>query len=118
MMRALRLVVGSWRPRIDGRTLVYRAGDVVEVEDSVAEWLVGSGAAVDPAVVPDPVPVELVEPEPEPEGEDVVVVEGVEPAGPKRPRNAARVEDWEAYAKSRGVSTKGMTKREMIAAVG
>lgn len=113
MMRTLRLVVGSWRPRIDGQTRVYRAGDVVEVEESVAEWLVGSGAAVDPSVVPDPAPAD---PVPEVVEPDVEVE--VESAGPKRPRNAAKVEAWEAYAKSRGVNTKGMTKREIIAAVG
>ena len=33
-----------------------------------------------------------------------------------RPKQAANLETWEAYARARGIDTKGMTKQEIIAA--
>lgn len=112
MTRSLRLTVGRWSPRVDGRTVTYRRGDVVEVDEEVAGWLLGTDAAVDVAAAPEPEPEPVVEVTPEPEPEEP------EPSGPERPRNAARVELWQEYAAALGVNVSGMSKREIIAAVG
>lgn len=125
-MVRLRLTCGRWDERVgDGRFVRRVRGDEFEVDESVAEWLVGSGAAVDvdgepdvavepePAVEPDavavePVPAPVVEPEP---GRRL-------PTGVERPRNAARIELWQEFAAALGVDVKGLSKREIIAKVG
>lgn len=87
------------------------AGEVVEVDDGVFAEFVGRGVFVTGA----PKPSEPVERQREPE-----VSAEPEPAGdaPQRPRKAAALDAWRAYATAKGVDPKGMTKAELIAAVG
>ena len=87
------------------------AGEVVEVDDDVFAEFVGRGVFVTGA----PKPSEPVERQREPEADAVQ-----EPAGgaPQRPRKAAALDAWRAYATAKGVDPKGMTKAELIAAVG
>lgn len=89
------------------------AGEVVEVDDDVFAEFVGRGVFVTGAPKPSK-PVER-QREPEAEADDVQ-----EPAGgaPQRPRKAAALDAWRAYATAKGVDPKGMTKAELIAAVG
>lgn len=87
------------------------AGEVVEVDDDVFAEFVGRGVFVTGA----PKPSKPVERQREPEGSAEP-----EPAGdaPQRPRKAAALDAWRAYATAKGVDPKGMTKAELIAAVG
>ena len=87
------------------------AGEVVEVDDGVFAEFVGRGVFVTGA----PKPSKPVERQREPEGSAEP-----EPAGdaPQRPRKAASLDAWRAYATAKGVDPKGMTKAELIAAVG
>lgn len=87
------------------------AGEVVEVDDGVFAEFVGRGVFVTGA----PKPSKPVERQREPEAEAEP-----EPAGdaPQRPRKAAALDAWRAYATAKGVDPKGMTKAELIAAVG
>lgn len=87
------------------------AGEVVEVDDGVFAEFVGCGVFVTGA----PKPSKPVERQREPEGSAEP-----EPAGdaPQRPRKAAALDAWRAYATAKGVDPKGMTKAELIAAVG
>ncbi|WP_049171420.1 hypothetical protein [Corynebacterium sp. 239_CJEI] len=89
------------------------AGEVVEVDDGVFAEFVGRGVFVTGA----PKPSEPVERQREPEADAEAVPE---PAGgaPQRPRKAAALDAWRAYATAKGVDPKGMTKAELIAAVG
>ncbi|MGV0868691.1 hypothetical protein [Corynebacterium kalidii] len=99
----------SWNPG----TAYHRPGDIVEVDDEVADWLERTGAlrseivkkptgpVVTPAVVKNP------EPKKGPE-----VVE--ESAAPKRTESLSV---WRAYAERQGIDPKGLTKKEIIAAV-
>lgn len=87
------------------------AGEVVEVDDGVFAEFVGRGVFVTGAPKPSK-PVERQrEPEAEAEPEPAV-------GAPKRPRKAAALDAWRAYATAKGVDPKGMTKAELIAAVG
>lgn len=87
------------------------AGEVVEVDDAVFAEFVGRGVFVTDAPKPSK-PVERLR-EPKLEADP-------EPAGdaPQRPRKAAALDAWRAYATAKGVDPKGMTKAELIAAVG
>ena len=87
------------------------AGEVVEVDDGVFAEFVGRGVFVTGA----PKPSKPVERQREPEADAEP-----EPAGdaPQRPRKAAALDAWRAYATAKGVDPKGMTKAELIAAVG
>ena len=87
------------------------AGEVVEVDDGVFAEFVGRGVFVTGA----PKPSKPVERQREPEASAEP-----EPAGdaPQRPRKAAALDAWRAYATAKGVDPKGMTKAELIAAVG
>lgn len=89
------------------------AGEVVEVDDGVFAEFVGRGVFGTGA----PKPSKPVERQREPEAEADAVQE---PAGsaPQRPRKAAALDAWRAYATAKGVDPKGMTKAELIAAVG
>lgn len=87
------------------------AGEVVDVDDGVFAEFVGRGVFATGA----PKPSKPVERQREPE-----VSAEPEPAGdaPQRPRKAAALDAWRAYATAKGVDPKGMTKAELIAAVG
>ena len=89
------------------------AGEVVEVDDDVFAEFVGRGVFVTGTSKPS----EPVERQREPEADAEAVPE---PAGgaPQRPRKAAALDAWRAYATAKGVDPKGMTKAELIAAVG
>lgn len=100
--------------RLAPNTPVRKPGEVVEVEDSLVEKFRGLGvfeeAEVSSEVQPDPAPV--VEPEAEPVDEPVA-----EPTPAKnRPSRTAGIDDWRAFAKTKGVETKNLSKQEIIAA--
>lgn len=106
---------------VGGFFRAYLRPGVVEINDEDARVLLERGLVVDPDAVPSArraarvdAPVER---QREPEAEDDAVQE---PAGgaPQRPRKAAALDAWRAYATAKGVDPKGMTKAELIAAVG
>lgn len=96
-----------WSPE----DVVHPPGTVVEVDDETAQWLKSCGALVDSsaksAVKPVPKPKPEVEPEPK-TAEPAVSVE--------RPVRAASIDDWRKYAESLGIVTKGLAKKDIIAA--
>jgi len=90
----------------------YLPGDTVEVEEAIAEWLESCGALATGRT--DPAPrVRVTPPSPEAEPEPGVTVQ----VGPGKPRRAAPVDQWRAYAVAQGIDPKGMTKQEIISAV-
>lgn len=102
------MLARSWNPG----TARYLPGDTVEVEEQTAVWLESCGALVTART--DPAPRARVTPEPEqPDPDPVVPVE----SGPVKPRRAAPVDDWRAYAAAQGMDVKGLSKKEIIAAV-
>lgn len=98
----------SWNPG----TARYRPGDTVEVEETTAEWLESCGALVTGRT--DPAPRSVVTPKPEKEQE--APVSPVE-SGPEKPKRAASVDVWREYATAQGMDVKGLSKKEIIAAV-
>lgn len=114
------LTAARWRQR-DGKDFTIRtAGEEITVDDATGNWLLRSGAAVDPANIPEVeetiAEIEEVldeEPEPESEVDEIPAVEGK-----PRPLNAANKKMWEEYAASLGVETKGLNKDEIMALVG
>lgn len=96
-----------WSPE----DVVYPPGTVVEVDDETAQWLKSCGALVDASakVAVKPVP----KPKPEAEPEPKVAETAGEVA---RPARAASIEDWRKYAESLGIVTKGLAKKDIIAA--
>ncbi|UAJ16184.1 hypothetical protein SEA_MALIBO_7 [Gordonia phage Malibo] len=104
----------------------YRQGDTIELTGSEEQRLVKAGAVV-PVVEVEPVdagdpPVD--DPDAgDPDGSDGGDDSDSDPDGdePKRPRKAGPVDDWRAYAVSKGVDAdkaEGMTKAELIELVG
>lgn len=99
-----------WSPE----DVVHPPGTVVEVDDETAQWLKSCGALVDQSAKPaakkaETKPKPTPEPEPEPKT--------VESAGEvERPARAASIDDWRKYAESLGIVTKGLSKKDIIAA--
>jgi len=97
-----------WSPE----DVVYPPGSVVEVDEDTAQWLKACGALVDSsaaAAVKKPVAKPKQESEPEPKAD--------ESAGSvERPARAASIDDWRKYAESLGIVTKGLSKKDIIAA--
>lgn len=99
-----------WSPE----DVVYPPGSVVEVDEETAHWLEACGALVDPSAktaVKKPVEKPKTEPAPEPEAEPKAAAGSVE-----RPARAASIDDWRKYAESLGIVTKGLSKKDIIAA--
>lgn len=98
-----------WSPE----DVVYPPGSVVEVDEATAQWLESCGAVADPSVQkpaskPDPKP--AVAPEEKP-------TTGAKPAGDMpRPARAASIDEWRKYAETQGIITKGLSKKDIIAA--
>lgn len=96
-----------WSPE----DVVHRPGTVVEVDDETAQWLKSCGALVDSSAKSAVKPVAKPKPEAEPEPK------AAEPAGEiARPARAASIDDWRKYAESLGIVTKGLSKKDIIAA--
>lgn len=96
-----------WSPE----DVVHPPGTVVEVDDETAQWLESCGALVDASAK------SAVEPEPEPEPEAESEPNADAPAGSvERPARAASIDDWRKYAESLGIVTKGLSKKDIIAA--
>lgn len=98
-----------WSPE----DVVHPPGTVVEVDDETAQWLKSCGALVDPSAKSEVKPVAKPKPESEPEP-------GPKAAAPaddvERPARAASIDDWRKYAESLGIVTKGLSKKDIIAA--
>lgn len=112
-MPELKLIAARWRQRVDGGTVLHRRGDLVEVDEEQAAWLIKSGAAIDPSAATET----KVKPAPSPQEPEA---EESEPKdGPERPLNAANKAAWEDYYRAvKGQDPKNMDKAEIIAAVG
>ena len=96
-----------WSPE----DVVHPPGTVVEVDDETAQWLKSCGALVDSSAKSAVKPVAKPKPEAEPEPK------AAEPAGSvERPARAASIDDWRKYAESLGIVTKGLSKKDIIAA--
>ncbi|HAT1445467.1 hypothetical protein ACL1HT_04340 [Corynebacterium striatum] len=97
-----------WSPE----DVVYPPGSVVEVDEETAHWLEACGALVDPsAKTAVKKPVEKPKPDPEPEPKAAAPA-----AEAERPVRAASIDDWRKYAESLGIVTKGLSKKDIIAA--
>lgn len=99
-----------WSPE----DVVHPPGSVVEVDEDTAQWLKTCGALVDSsaaAAVKKPVAKPKQEAKPEPEPEPKKAAGEVE-----RPARAASIDDWRKYAESLGIVTKGLSKKDIIAA--
>lgn len=93
---------------------IHPPGSVVEVDEETAQWLKACGALVDSsakpaAKKPEPKPKPTTEAEPEPKA--AAPADDVE-----RPARAASIDDWRKYAESLGIVTKGLSKKDIIAA--
>lgn len=114
----VRLLSDRWRHKPGGEKDVryYVKGDEIDLDDSVGEWLVKVGAAVDLDAEPEPQTVEEPAPEQSPSTED----EPVEEPAPERPLNAAKKELWEDYYRKvkKQDPPKNASKDELIAEVG
>ena len=95
-----------WSPE----DVVHPPGTVVEVDDETAQWLKACGAVADPSAKSAVKPVVQPKKEPEPEPKT--------PAAPEveRPARAASIDEWRKYAESQGIVTKGLAKKDIIAA--
>lgn len=99
-----------WSPE----DVVHPPGSVVEVDEETARWLKACGALVDSsakAAVKKPELKSKPTPEPEPEPKAAAPADDVE-----RPARAASIDDWRKYAESLGIVTKGLSKKDIIAA--
>lgn len=95
-----------WSPK----DVIHPPGSVVEVDEETAQWLKACGALVAPSAktaVKKPVTKPKQEPEPEPDAPAAEV---------ERPARAASIDDWRKYAESLGIVTKGLSKKDIIAA--
>lgn len=98
-----------WSPE----DIVYPPGAVVEVDEATAQWLESCGAVADPSAE---------KPEPKPDPKPTVVPEektttSAKPAGDMpRPARAASIDEWRKYAEAQGIVTKGLSKKDIIAA--
>ena len=98
-----------WSPE----DVIHPPGSVVEVDDETARWLKACGALVDPSAKTTVKPVAKPKQEPEAEPEPKTV----ESAGEvERPARAASIDDWRKYGESLGIVTKGLSKKDIIAA--
>lgn len=97
----------------------YVRGDTVEVNEATAAWLDRTGALAKPieeTAPEDDTSTDLEDHDaPDDEDEDVTPVES---SDPEKPKKASSVDAWREYAEARGIETKGLTKAEIIAAVG
>lgn len=99
-----------WSPK----DVVHPPGSVVEVDEETAQWLKACGALVDPSAktsVKKPVAKPKQEVNSEPEPKAAAPADDVE-----RPARAASIDDWRKYAESLGIVTKGLSKKDIIAA--
>lgn len=95
-----------WSPENE----LYSPGDVVEVDDETAQWLDSCGAV---SHAPDKAekkpakrkPVEATTTEDKPTKDNV-----------PRPAKAASLDEWRKYAEAQGIVTKGLSKKDIIAA--
>lgn len=85
-------------------------GYTAEVDDATFDALSARGVLAVEAPTTVVVEQTAVEPTPEP-AEDEPPAEEVQ-----RPKQAANLETWQAFARGLGIDTKGMTKQEIIAA--
>lgn len=97
-----------WSPE----DVVHPPGTVVEVDDETAQWLKSCGALVDPSAK------SAVKPVAKPEQEAKPEPKAAETAAPEmeRPARAASIDEWRKYAESLGIVTKGLAKKDIIAA--
>ncbi|WKE50341.1 hypothetical protein J8244_09425 [Corynebacterium tuberculostearicum] len=99
-----------WSPENE----LYSPGDVVEVDDEKARWLDSCGAV---SHAPDKAekkpanrkPVDKPSTDDKPEGKPAK-------GDVSRPAKAASLDEWRKYAEAQGIVTKGLSKKDIIAA--
>ncbi|WP_411708639.1 hypothetical protein [Corynebacterium sp. LaCa116] len=97
-----------WSPE----DVIHPPGSVVEVDEETARWLKACAALVDSSAKP-----AAKKPEPKPKPTSETQPEPKAPAGEvERPARAASIDDWRKYAESLGIVTKGLSKKDLIAA--
>lgn len=100
-----------WSPK----DVMYPPGSVVEVDDDTKRWLESCGAVAHaPAATEKPSSASSAR-------EDDTAAEekpaASTPAGGiERPARAASIDEWRKYAEAQGIVTKGLSKKEIIAA--
>lgn len=99
---------------IDGVVRALRPGRVYDLQDPYLSALLGSGAVADPDAAPAPAP----EPAPAPAEQVKSAEEPEAEESPKPPRKTAKLEDWQDFARAQGIDPKGLSKQELIAAIG
>ncbi|MGX1598592.1 hypothetical protein ACWIDS_16200 [Dietzia maris] len=103
-----KVFLSHWEERLpDGRWVMHRPGEEATVTGDVLARLEGIGAVGDPKPAPAPRPVAV-----------PAAQEESEVSTSDRPLKTAKLEAWQDYARSLGVSTTGKSKAEIIAAVG
>lgn len=96
-----------WSPE----DVVHPPGSVVEVDEDTAQWLKACVALVDSSAKSAVKPVAKPKQEAQTEEPKAAPVGSVE-----RPARAASIDDWRKYAESLGIVTKGLSKKDIIAA--
>lgn len=117
-MPDLKLAATRWRQRTDTGTVIHREGDLIDVSDAEAAWLLKSGAATHPTTEADQSDEDTADQDITSDSDDTTTDDEDAEGDSERPLNAATKAIWEDYAKSKGIDTKGMDKAEIIAAVG
>ncbi|PRQ10628.1 hypothetical protein C1Y63_10565 [Corynebacterium sp. 13CS0277] len=111
------LTVDSWEPWPPADPLhpvVYRRGDAVDVDGVDVDWAVRVGIIADADALPAPAPAPaVVVEEPAEEPAPAPAVEA-----PVKPKKTAPVDAWRDYATHLGIDVKGLTRAEIISAVG
>lgn len=98
-----------WEERLpDGRWVMHRPGEEVTVTGDVLAWLERTGSVGEPKPAPVPRPIAA------PASSQVEAAVSTS----DRPLKTAKLEAWQDYARTLGVSTTGKSKAEIIAAVG
>ncbi|MFD5869159.1 hypothetical protein ACFWGD_11220 [Corynebacterium sp. NPDC060344] len=98
----------------------HQPGDTVDVDNATAEWLRRTGAAApEPSLETTLAAAPELDPEREletPADPEPALADEAPAAVPERPRKAAPVATWRAYAVHHGIDPKGLSKAEIIAA--
>lgn len=100
-----------WSPK----DVMYPPGSVVEVDDDMQRWLESCGAVAHaPAATEKPSTAASARKD-EPATEETTPA-GSSSGGAERPARAASIDEWRKYAEAQGIVTKGLSKKEIIAA--
>lgn len=110
-----------WIAREDGRSVRYRPGDLIPDDHPKRDWLIRHNIAEDSSAEPVEDAAEDVSDqetdEPVEDAAEAVSDQETDEPDEERPARAASVAAWRAYAETRGIDPKKMSKQELIAAL-